>query len=105
MQWNPVELFITLRDDALKCCTQHVSKSARPSRGHRTGKGQFSSQFPRRAVLKNVQTVGQLHSSPMQMLKIEENNRRGKTRDLFRKIGNIKGTFFPKMGTIKERNG
>ena len=40
-----------------------------------------------------------------QYLKIEENNRRGKTRDLFRKIGNIKGTFFPKMGTIKERNG
>ena len=40
-----------------------------------------------------------------QCLKIEENNRRGKTRDLFRKIGNIKGTFFPKKGTIKERNG
>ena len=32
-------------------------------------------------------------------LKIEENNRRGKTRDLFRKIRNIKGAFFPKMGT------
>ena len=40
-----------------------------------------------------------------QCLKIEENNRRGKTKDLFRKTGNIKGTFFPKMGTIKERNG
>ena len=40
-----------------------------------------------------------------QCLKIEENNRRGKTRDLFRKIGNIKGTFSPKMGTVKERNG
>ena len=40
-----------------------------------------------------------------QCLKIEENNRRGKTKDLFRKIGNIKGTFFPKIGTIKERNG
>ena len=33
-----------------------------------------------------------------QCLKIEENNRRGKTRDLFRKTGNIKGTFHPKMG-------
>ena len=40
-----------------------------------------------------------------QCLIIDENNKRGKTRDLFRKIGNIKGTFFPKMGTIKERNG
>ena len=35
--------------------------------------------------------------------KIEEQNRRGKTRDLFRKIGNIKGTFHPKMGAIKDR--
>ena len=35
---------------------------------------------------------------------LEENNRRGKTRDLFRKIGDIKGTFLPKMGTIKDSN-
>ena len=48
-----------------KCCTQHVSKFGKPSSGHRTGKGQSSSQFPRRAVLKNVPTTGQLHSSPM----------------------------------------
>ena len=40
-----------------------------------------------------------------QCLKIEVNSRRGKTRDIFRKIGNIKGIFFPKMGTVKERNG
>ena len=36
---------------------------------------------------------------------IEENNRMGKTRDLFKKIRNIKGTFHAKMGTIKDRNG
>ena len=36
---------------------------------------------------------------------IEENNRRGKTRDPFREIGNTKGTFHVKMGTIKDRNG
>ena len=29
----------------------------------------------------------------------------GKTRDLFRKIGNIKGTFHTRMGTMKDRNG
>ena len=40
-----------------------------------------------------------------QCLKLEENNRRGKTRDLFRKTGKIKGIFCPKMGTIKDRNG
>ena len=35
---------------------------------------------------------------------IKENNRMGKTRDLFKKIRDIKGTFHAKMGTIKERN-
>ena len=34
----------------------------------------------------------------------EENNRMGKTRDLFKKIRDIKGTFHAKMGTIKDRN-
>ena len=36
---------------------------------------------------------------------IEGNNRMGKTRDLFKKIRDIKGTFHAKMGTIKDRNG
>ena len=40
-----------------------------------------------------------------QCLIIEENNKRGKTRDLFRKTGNIKGTFCPKMVPIKDKNG
>ena len=35
---------------------------------------------------------------------IEENNRMGKTRDLFKKIRDTKGTFHEKMGTIKDRN-
>ena len=38
-----------------------------------------------------------------QCLIIEENNKKGKTRDLFRKTGNIKGDFHPKMGTIKDK--
>ena len=36
---------------------------------------------------------------------IEENNRKGKTRDLFKKIRDTKGVFHEKMGTIKDRNG
>ena len=36
---------------------------------------------------------------------IEENNRMGKTRDLFKKIRDTKGTFHARMGTIKDRNG
>ena len=40
-----------------------------------------------------------------QCKEIEENNRRGKTRDLFKKIGDTKRTFHAKTGTIKDRNG
>ena len=40
-----------------------------------------------------------------QCKEIEENNRMGKTRDLFKKIRDIKGTFHAKMGLIKDRNG
>ena len=35
----------------------------------------------------------------------EENNRMGKTRDLFKKLGDTKGMFHAKMGSIKDRNG
>ena len=48
----------------LKCCTQYVCKSGKPSSDHRTGRGQSASQFPR-AVSKSVHTTGQLYSSPM----------------------------------------
>ena len=40
-----------------------------------------------------------------QCKEIEENNRMGKTSDLFRKIRDTKGTFHAKMGSIKDRNG
>ena len=40
-----------------------------------------------------------------QCKEIEENNRMGKTGNLFKKIRNTKGTFHAKMGSIKDRNG
>ena len=40
-----------------------------------------------------------------QCKEIEENNKLGKTRDLFKKIRDTKGTFHAKMGSIKDRNG
>ena len=40
-----------------------------------------------------------------QCKEIEENNRMGKARDLFKKIRDTKGTFHAKMGSIKDRNG
>ena len=41
----------------------------------------------------------------VQFKEIEENNRMGKTRDLFKKIRDTKGTFHAKTGSIKDRNG
>ena len=40
-----------------------------------------------------------------QCKEIEENNRMGKTRDIFKKIRDTKGTFYAKMGLLKDRNG
>ena len=40
-----------------------------------------------------------------QCKEIEENNKMGRTRDLFKKIRDTKGTFHEKMGTVKDRNG
>ena len=54
-----------------KCCTQYASKCGKLSSGHRTGKGQFSSQSQRKAMPKNAQTTISLisHASKV-MLKI-----------------------------------
>ena len=46
-----------------KCYTQYPSKFRKLISGHRTGKGQFSFQFQRKAMPKNTQTTAQLHSS------------------------------------------
>ena len=53
----PVELFQILKDDAVKVLHSKLSSS------HRTGKGQFAFQSPRKAMPKNAQTIAQLHSS------------------------------------------
>ena len=51
--------------------------------------------------------IGRINIVKMTILpkEIEENNGMGKTRDLFKKIRDTKGTFHAKMGSIKERNG
>ena len=59
----PVELFQILKDDSVKVCTQYARKSGKLSNGHRTGKGQFSFQSQRKAMLNNVQTTAKLYSS------------------------------------------
>ena len=59
----PVELFQTLKDDAVKVLHSIYQQIGKLSSGHRTGKGQFSFQSQRKAVPKNAQTTTQLHSS------------------------------------------
>ena len=59
----PVELLKKMM--LLKSCTEYVSKFEKLNSGHRTGKVQFSFQFQRRAMPKNVQTILQLCSFHM----------------------------------------
>ena len=69
------------------------------SKGEKKRYSHFNAEFQRiarrdkKAFLRN------------QCKEIEGNNRMGKTRDLFKKIRDTKGTFHPKMGSIKDRNG
>ena len=58
----PVELFQSLKDDAVKMLHSVCHKFGKLSSGHRTGKGQFSCQSQRRPMPKNVQTTIQLYS-------------------------------------------
>ena len=67
------------------------------SKGERERCIQLNADFPR-----TVQRDKAFFSE--QCIKLGEDNRRGKTRDLFRKTGDTKGTFCPKMDTIKDRN-
>ena len=59
----PAELFQILKDDAVKLLHSIYQQFNILSSGYRTGKGQFSFQTQRKARLKNVQTIAQLHSS------------------------------------------
>ena len=58
----------------------------------------MNAEFQRRAKRKKKAFLSN------QCQEIEENNRMGKIRDLFKKIRDTKGTFHAKMGTIKDRN-
>ena len=57
------ELFQILKDDAVKVLhTKYTNKFGKLSSGHRSGRGQFSFQFQRRAMPKNIQNTAQLYS-------------------------------------------
>ena len=58
----PVELFQILKDDAVKVLHSICQQIWKTQQGHRTGNGQFSFQFQRKAMPENVQTTAQLQS-------------------------------------------
>ena len=61
----PVKLFQILKDDAETVLHSIYHKFGKLSRGHRTGKGEFSFQSQRKAMPRNVPTTTQLHLSHM----------------------------------------
>ena len=68
-------------------------------KGERERYTQLNAEFQRTARRKKKALFSE------QYKEIEENNRMGKTRDLFKKIRDTKGIFHAKMGSIKDRNG
>ena len=79
----PVELFQILKDDAVKLLHSICQQIWKTQQWPHDWKRSVFIPIPKK----------------------EENNRMGKTRDLFKKIRDTKGTFHAKMGSIKDRNG
>ena len=84
-----------LSEEALKVAEERREAK---NKGERESYIQLNTQFQRTAQRDKKAFFNE------QCIKLKENNRRGKTRDLFWKTGHIKGTFHPKMGKIKDRN-
>ena len=80
--------------------TIHIAEKRRETKGKRERKRyiQLNTEFLRILRRNKKDFLSE------QCKEIEENNRMGKTGDVFKKIGEIKETFHAKMGTIKERN-
>ena len=68
-------------------------------KGERKRYTQLNEEFQRIARRDKKSSLSEQHKE------IEDKNRMGKTRNLFKKTGNIKGTFYAKMSMIKDRNG
>ena len=76
-----------------------VRRREAKSKGEKERYTHLNAEFQRRARREKKAFFGD------QCKETEENNRMGKTRDLFKKIRDTKGTFHAKMGSIKDRNG
>jgi len=79
--------------------TNSCEKKKAKSKGEKERYKHLNAEFQRRARRAKKAFLSD------QCKEIEENNRMAKTRDLFKKIRETKGTFHAKMGSIKDRNG
>ena len=82
-----------------KWLPEEALQIAMKSKGKKERYSHLNSEFQRIARRDKKAFLG------YQCKEIEENNRMGKTRDLFKKIRGTKGIFHAKMGSIKDRNG
>ena len=89
-------IIILMAGEALQTAVkrrEEKSKGEKERNNHLNAEFQRIARRDKKAFLSN------------QCKEIEENNRTGNIRDLFKKIGDTKGTFHAKMGSIKDRNG
>ena len=83
----------------------HNSLQIAEKRREAKGKGEKERYIHLNAEFQRIERRDKKAFLGDQCKEIEENNRLGKTRDLFKKIRDTKGTFHAKMGTIKDRVG
>ena len=87
-----------MQEGKVKSLQTAEKKGETKSKGERERYTQLNAEFQRIARRDKKAFLNE------QCKEIEGNNRMGKTRDLLKKIGDIKGTFHTRMGTIKDRN-
>ena len=107
---NIVQEVVTKTIPKKKKCknAKHLSEEAlqiTERRREAKGKGERERYIQMNVELQRIARRDKKAFLSEQCNKTEENNRMGKTRDLFNKIGDIKGTIQAKIGTIKDRNG
>ena len=110
----PEELWMEVRnivqEDVIKTipkkkkCTKAKWLQIPEKRREVKGKGEKERYIHLDAEFQRIARIDKKTFLSDQCKEIEENNRMGKTRDLFKKIRDTKGTFHAKMGTIKDRS-
>ena len=116
----PEELWTEVRDTVQEAVIKSIPKKKKckkakwlseetlqiaEKRREAKGKGEKERYIHLNAEFQRIQRRDKKVFLSDQCKEIEENNRMGKTRDLFKKIRDTKGTFHAKMGKIKDRNG